>query len=402
MDARDDDANGRTGRDGRRRALAVGAAAVLAGLALVEVIRAPLAPPFDVAARRAAVGAATTPVACPVPPPPVRDLMLDSKYEPNDPTISEVDSERRRTLAAATAPILAYEIGVTRLSDAYVAARPPAPEAASCVLDWLARWADAGAMQGRETTVGGYFRMWGLVPVAAAYLKVRDEPSLDARRKRVVERWIAERARRVRDETAAGLWRGRSLGNLVAWAAAGVALGAVVADDPGLARWSRKVLAAALDEVAADGTLEVELGRGRRAFHYHLFALAPMLLTAETAARNGRDLFDAADGALHRLVGAVVRGLDDLGPFEAAAGAPQEPTFVTQPWMLAGLEIYHARYPDPVIAALLACLRPLRFRWLGGGTTLLFGTPIAGATRLDADGTDVRGRAAACLGNSGT
>jgi len=44
-----------------------------------------------------------------------------------------------------------------------------------------------------------------------------------------------------------------------------------------------------IDEIAADGTLPLEMGRGQRALHYHLFALAPLVTMAELAAANGED-----------------------------------------------------------------------------------------------------------------
>jgi hypothetical protein len=45
--------------------------------------------------------------------------------------------------------------------------------------------------------------------------------------------------------------------------------------------------------------------------HYHLYALAPLVLLAEFEEANNLDLYAHANGALHRLVNASIAGLQD-------------------------------------------------------------------------------------------
>jgi len=72
------------------------------------------------------------------------------------------------------------------------------------------------------------------------------------------------------------------------------------------------------------GTLPLEMARGSRALHYHLYALAPLVLLAEFGEANHMDLYARANGAVHRLVNTSVAGIQDPAPFAKATNVPQE------------------------------------------------------------------------------
>ena len=98
---------------------------------------AELASPFALT-DRADRPAATTAEPCPAAPAPV-PLDVEGFYKPGTGS-SEVDPQAMKRYRKATAAIAAYENGITRMSDAYIAARTRDAARAGCVLDWLYAW----------------------------------------------------------------------------------------------------------------------------------------------------------------------------------------------------------------------------------------------------------------------
>ena len=55
--------------------------------------------------------------------------------------------------------------------------------------------------------------------------------------------------------------------------------------------WAMAAYDNGVNQIRPDGTLPLEMARGRRAFHYHLYALAPLVLLAEFGEANQLDLY---------------------------------------------------------------------------------------------------------------
>lgn len=109
-----------------------------------------------------------------------------------------------------------------------------------------------------------------------------------------------------------------------------------------------------MHDIRADGTLPLEMGHGQMALHYHLYALAPLVMLAEFGGANGMDLYAERDFAIKRLVARCVAGLQYPNFFQQMTGGPQ----VTTPEIAAGeigrTQPYTRRFPDPKLSALLA------------------------------------------------
>src|SRR5262249_18572681 len=148
--------------------------------------------------------------------------------------------------------------------------------------------------------------------------------------------------------------------NHLYWAALAAAATGIAADDRALFDWAVARYRFALTQIDADGALPQELARASRARHYHLFALAPLVMVAELGASNGLDLYAEHDGALHRLVARVVGSPDDPAWFERRTGHPQERGEALTGWSLAWAEPYYARFHNARLVPYLARLRPAR------------------------------------------
>jgi poly(beta-D-mannuronate) lyase len=118
------------------------------------------------------------------------------------------------------------------------------------------------------------------------------------------------------------------------------------------------------------------MARKSRAYHYHVFAVAPLVMIADLAARNGADLYGAENGALARLVTRVLSSFADDAFFVQATGYEQDRIGSSKAPHFAWLEAYYARTRDAQAAPFIAKLRPMKERRLGGDMTLLYGATL--------------------------
>jgi poly(beta-D-mannuronate) lyase len=258
------------------------------------------------------------------------------------------------------------------MADRFVRGQPADGAPAHCALAWLDAWARAGALLGQATMQGGFERKWALAGLALAWLELRQAPGLDPAASARVVHWFGALATAM--QPAYENQRSTSARNNHAyWAGLAAVATAIATDDRALFDWGIARARLGIAQIAADGTLPLEMARRSKALQYHLFSLAPLVMTAELAAANGVDLY--ADGALHRLARRTLDGVADPAFFVARTGAAQDFTGggALGRWHLAWIEPYFARFPAERRDDLLARFRPLANSWLGGDTTVTYG-----------------------------
>ena len=332
----------------------------------------PLRPPFDVASVRAAHGSLVGESSCEAPPLPQVDLLFGGFYTSGTGSsiVDEVALESYRTAAE---PVRDFAKGLVTLGDRYVASRPAAAPVARCALDWLAAWAGTGAFLGRMSSQGGFVRKWALGVAATAFLKVRDEPSLSVATKSEVKDWLRRWAEAVHHDYSTGTDRSSRRNNHLYWAAWSVMAVAVALNDRDLFGWSVERFRFALSQIEGDGTLPLEMARRSKALHYHLYSIPPLVLIAETGARNGLDLYGERDGALHRLIRRTVASLDDPSFFSQRSGYDQDWVGNLDGGKIAWMEPFYTRFKDPALATWMRRFRPLKSTRQGGNLTVLYG-----------------------------
>ena len=307
-----------------------------------------------------------TPIAaatCPAVPPPVRDLAPPRYY--TDTIGSEVDADLQRRHAEAVAPLKAFLGDVTSMTDRAIRQKDLADTA--CALAWITIWAEGEAWLGRMgSQQAEYQRKWDLAGAALTYLKLR--PHATAAQHAIISPWLVRIAEQAR---AFQLAPGRKRNNHRYWLGLALAATALATDTPGFWDDARQIVADALADIRADGTLPLELERGQRALHYHAFAVTPLVVLADLAARRGEDWYALSGGALHRLVERTASGLVRPDAFGALAGAAQErPVRAGAGW----LWLYERRFPGRLRQPLPEV--PRRHRWLGGDVALLPLAPL--------------------------
>jgi poly(beta-D-mannuronate) lyase len=309
---------------------------------------------------------------CKRPPKAVRDISTVSKYgedrEAHRSTI--IDAEAAARYAEDSRGLTEFSRGVSNFADDAVSDDADANQDARCAMVWMNGWALQHGLLGKVNPTGESLRKWELASLAAAYLKVREAPQDPAESARVGA-WLRRIATEVRSDYSRGMNRDSRSNNHLNWAAWAVMVAAIAADDRDLFAWSVDRLHYALGQIAADGTLPLELKRRQLALAYHNFALAPLIMLREGAYANGIELSPDEERRLQALVDRVIMGIGDPSFIEAKSGFPQDVTQI-KATQLAWLEPYFARSGDPRAKQLLDRYRPLTSRRLGGDLTVLF------------------------------
>jgi len=311
---------------------------------------------------------------CGTPDAPVITLDTQSKYKQDDSQRATIDEEAEETYSEAVEPLRVYGRNLVKIANAYVKSNPKNTAAAACTLTWLDAWASANAMTDMRSKQAQFNLSRALSGFALAYMQVRNAPGLADDQKRRVEMWLKTLGQQIvgsMDKNNGTSGRN----NHRYWAGLGAAAAGVASDDKQLTRWGIDSARIGLGQITPDGTLPLEMNRGKRARDYHIFAADPLVTTAELARSQGIDLYAENGGALQRLVDRVLSSLDDPSFFEKATGTKQEayPGDGTVPSSrIAWLEIHQSRHPSPEAEAVLTKKRPTSSSEIGGNTTLLF------------------------------
>jgi poly(beta-D-mannuronate) lyase len=311
---------------------------------------------------------------CDAPDAPVITLDTQSKYRQDDTRRATIDEEAEETYSEAVEPLRAYGKTLARIANAYVKSTPKNTAAAACALTWLDHWASVKAMTDLRSKQAHFNLGQALGGFALAYLQIRNAPGLAEDQKKRVETWLKTLGRQIVEakDTGKGV---SSRNNHRYWAGLSATAAGIASGDRRLTDWGIDSARIGLAQITPEGTLPLEINRGKRARDYHIFAAEPLVATAELARSQGINLYAEHDGALSRLVNRVVESLNDPSFFEKATGIKQEPypgDGTVPPHRIAWLEIHESRHPSPKAETALSPKRPVASSGIGGNTTLLF------------------------------
>ena len=343
-----------------RRALFLASLFVLPSLAL-HASPAPLRSPWDVVK----IVPEDVPYNCPEPPVFGRTLEVKGYYTDKKNSITDLAREAAFQKSVEGPTHLGQFAGLA--ADAWQSKGSRA--AAACVYTLLGAAAKADAWDDKMPTNNGvYIQNWMLSGTALAYLKARNSGAGTAEQDAAIQRWFRALAARVRTYFDSGRKQPGSdaWNNHMYWAGLAVASAGIADNDLDAFHWGLAAYEMGIHAIQPDGSLDAEMGRGQRALHYQLYALAPLVILAELAQANGLDLYAERDGAIHRLVRFNVAAMKDPSLLENRAEAKQD---AKPPY--AGLEIgwavpYTQRFPNHDLSAMIAQAANLRF-WQWGG-----------------------------------
>jgi poly(beta-D-mannuronate) lyase len=310
---------------------------------------------------------------CPAVPEPVTSLDYGSRYTDNSKTRSEIDEAGNAEVDNALKPVEQFINELIKMSN--TAMMNGDQERANCVLDWLAAWADAGALTNLQTVnveLSVPARYSGL---AMALLQAETAGGLDADKRSRVVAWLKSAAASMitffdGDDVPGNASRN----NLRAWAGLAAAAIGRLDDDKALLDWAKGSFELVTCQANPDGSLPLEMNRADKALNYQLHATGPLIVTADLLKATGYDGYAACGGKLMQIADFSLRAVDDPAIVQAINGKKQ--TFQTgkqdlEPFMLAWVEPLLRHHPDAGLDAYVDDLRPFSHAKLGGNLTRL-------------------------------
>ncbi|MBB3226599.1 poly(beta-D-mannuronate) lyase [Luteibacter sp. Sphag1AF] len=316
--------------------------------------------------------AGSSDITCPSAGTPVIELTVTSRYGSDGPQRDTEDAAAEAEQDAQMAPVRAYARNVVAAANRYTRRGHLAD--ADCALALLHAWAGANALTHPTNANAEFERGSTLAALGLAWLQiapaVKDDP-----RASVVLSWmhgLASASAQYFDSTS-GLRGSRN--NHLYWATLGTASVAVATGDQALLDGTARVYRDAVCGATPEGALPLEVGRGKKALSYHLFALDALVPLAAILQANHVDAIHACDGALQRVVNFSLTSIHDPSTMAKLAGKPQEafPGGAPNNGRLAFIELYHRWFPGraPGESDLLA-RRPFVSTNMGGDQTLLY------------------------------
>lgn len=301
--------------------------------------------------------------ACPAFAPVPLSLSFASPYDQSDPTRSRVIPAAQAQMQAAIAPIDNALRQLSRLADALDEA-----ESARCLHRRLSYWAAEDGLRDLRTdqvklTIGA--RLAGFAILARRLRKSGAADLTD------VTGWLVRRA-----QEQVAFWEEDAppkarMGNLRAWADLAVWTIGDLADDKEMKNWAAASHVRILCSVGADGSLPIEMQRGRFSLHYQLHALNPLVTLAAMMVPNAQPCSEALVNAAEF----ALRDMEDGTKTQAITGHRQsyftgEEQF--QAHELAWVEAYLSLQNSPAAQKVARQFRPLRNSKLGGDQTAIW------------------------------
>ena len=309
----------------------------------------------------------SAPYACPGIPNIRPDLITDGFYRLDDPTHSIVDPARQAAYQKSSGPVKAAGQAIVAAADAY--RTTGSRQAAECALKLIAAMAERHSLTGKMSSNQAYYvQGWVVGAIAIGYLKIRDAHLATPEQAKFIADWLVNIGEQTKGYFDPRRAKGTSdaRNNHSYWAGVELAAIGVAANNRADFDWAAAAYDAGVKQIRPDGTLPLEMARGQRALHYHLYALAPLVMIAEFGEANGMDLYARSGGAIHQLADVSVAGLANPELFAKASGVQQE--VPTRPsgdqigWALP----YEHRFPSPQLAKLIANAPSLSAYYMGG------------------------------------
>ena len=306
-----------------------------------------------------------TPEACPAIPAVPADLTTDGFYRTDDPTHSIVDPRRMAAYTASSGPPKTAAAAIVKEADTFRTTGSRA--AAACTIALLGQMAQSNALAGHMSSGQAYYvQGWLAGAMAIAFLKVRETGLATPQQTHDIAAWLNRLGASTRNWYDAALARKPEGNNHLYWAGVQLCATAAVANDRKDLDWCFAAYRNGIRQIQPDGTLPLEMARGTRALHYHLYALAPLVLIAEFGQDNGVPLYPEGHDALARLVKTSIDGVGDPSLFVERTGTKQEVPERLDGDNIAWAPPYLGRFPSAVIARYVAEARSLSSFYLGG------------------------------------
>lgn len=307
------------------------------------------------------VTATNVPYACPPVVHLSRNLATDGFY--SDSRSSVIDPAKWKAYSESSGPYKNLGQVIVSASDAWRSTG--SRDAASCTLRHMEAAARDGVFTGTMSSRQAYYvQGWVIGAIAIAWLKVRDSGLETPALRDLVVSWMV----RVTRQNISFYSSSHAQNNHLYWAGVEAAAAGIAADNHKLFAWAVSAFRTGIAQIEPDGSMPLEMARGQRALHYHLYALAPLVYIAEFGEVNGLDLYAERDRALARLEHLCVEGLTNNQFFVRRTGIAQDTPTPGRPAaeQISWGVIWESRFHDAALASILNRAASLSYMYLGG------------------------------------
>ncbi|HEY4011541.1 MAG TPA: alginate lyase family protein [Acidobacteriaceae bacterium] len=351
-------------------------ALVLASPLLAQKVSDPSASVVDARARqiflrsttdprlRAAVAHLGSCAATTFVPAPIGEMQIPHHYlQGSNGPVNPAEAEATRAYAD-------FERRITAGMNRWVATGDQAE--AQCALSQLDAWAQAGALtryDPKAWSQSWYQAEWTLACAGVTASVLKQDALLDGAQQERVANWLRGAAHQLISYEKPG-----ELGNNHHYwrALAAISIG-VVSNDDKLFRFGVDTFKQAVAQEDGSGAFPLEMARHENAIHYQAFALQPLIMIAEFAARQNVDLYAFAQHGrtIRNAVVFLGQAVADPAVVKQYTADAQKTNFSAGD--VAELEFYIARFGAAGVPSSLIDLlsRPASATRIGGNTTVL-------------------------------
>ena len=270
-------------------------------------------------------------------------------------------------------PLEKFETYITDTSELYVKTKND--KYAHCVADVLYEWAKKDSLMSFDYDGNDHQAWFGIEwttsSAGMAYSIIKSNNSIESNKKTVIENWLKKVAKNQISYTGGST---SCCNNHSYWRGLEAIIVGVVSNDNELFRYGIERYKSALESMNSDGSLPLEMGRGSGAIHYQNFAILPLIYIAETAYRQGFNIYDLSiDGkSLHLAINFLMQCIENEDVVKNYTTEEQDMSFIDKKTELNWMEPYIRRYKNEKIETFIENRRPICHIWSGGNSTLYF------------------------------
>lgn len=312
---------------------------------------------------------------CKSAPQPVQSLSFGSRYAADSKTRSDFDQASNAEVNKQLKPIENFITQLSKMANAAFVSEDGRQARVDCVVEWLATWTDAGALKGLESDTVKLAIPARFAGIAFAYRQVKSVGQINQDKQAKIEAWLEERAKFLADFFDNEAPPKAARNNLRLWAGLAATETGLATGSSQLVDWGAASNEMVICEANPDGSLPLEMGRGRLALHYQLHAVGPMVLTASLLEKEGRAGFAVCGGKISTIVDFTVNALKNPQIVDGITGKTQ--TFSAgqekiASYQMAWAEPYLQHFHDPDLDQFVARFRPMAHAKLGGNLTEIY------------------------------
>jgi poly(beta-D-mannuronate) lyase len=312
---------------------------------------------------------------CGIAAEPVISLDYGSRYKADSQTRSDLDENSNDAVNDALAPVDGFVQDLSRLANsAHIQSDPEkAAKAAACVFSAVHDWAKVDALSSLDSTNAKLSSPSRIGAIALAFAQITTLAPDNKEQREVIDGWLSRRAEDIISFFDSGAPAKASQNNLRAWASLAVGEVGILTGNQKFIDWSALSNQMIAGLASDDGSLPLEMARGKYALHYQLHAISALITSTARLCESGYDFDPNFLGRLEKIAAFSLSALNDPQIVESVTGNQQKDEQISakKTSSIAWIENLSFLSGKDMLPAKFRKFRPLVNSKLGGNLTTL-------------------------------